>query len=126
MAIRTTEAAVRAISGIKDTVDVSSYIDVATNIVDDIEATGDSCLNDAKLELIERYLAAHFASLVNRRVTSKSIAGASTSFEGSVSGEGFDLTPFGQQAKLLDCTGLLSELPLKKVSMTWLGTISDD
>ncbi len=124
-AYRTTPALVRALGGFPVSFDLDASIATANLLVDDVAATGDACLSPKKLELIERWLAAHFAALNSQKVVSKSIAGASASYEGSVSGgEGISLTRFGQQAMALDCSGYLRNLDKPKPKMEWLGTIS--
>ncbi len=120
---RTTEALVRALGSFPSTLSLDAYIATANILVDDVEATGATCLTAARLELIERWLSAHFAAVNAPKVTSKSIAGASSSFEGAASGQGLSLTRFGQQAMALDCSGYLRNLDKPKPKMTWLGTI---
>lgn len=124
---RTTAALVRALGGFPSTLDLEPFIATANVLVNDVEATGATCLNGTKLELIERWLSAHFAKMNSPSLTSKSIAGASASFEGRVSnGVGLSLTSFGQQALALDCSGYLRNLDKPKPKMQWLGTIPDE
>lgn len=122
---RTTVALVRVLGGFPSSLDLEPYLSSANVLVDDIAALNDTCMNAKKLELVERWLSAHFAKINSPSVTSKSIAGASASFEGkSTGGEGLMLTSYGQQAMALDCTGFLRNLNKPKGSMTWLGTIA--
>lgn len=122
MAQRTTTGAVQALGNFPASLDLQPFIDTAVSIVDDIEALGDSCMNAAKLELVERWLSAHFASMLSPMATSKSIAGASMSFEGVASGQGIASTRFGVQAMVVDCTGHLRRLENGPATMQWLGT----
>ena len=68
---------------------------------------------DATLKEIERWLAAHFASINDPLVKSDRTGDASSTFHGN-SGLGLDFTPYGQQAKLLDPTGTLARIGAKK------------
>lgn len=121
---RTTAQKVRDLAKLPVTTDVDIPIELAHNITSDIAATGDTCLNENKLLLIETLLAAHFAGNTNPILSSKSIAGASASFEGAASGGfGFELTRYGQQAMILDCTDTLKSMNSKQIhQIGWLGT----
>lgn len=69
MAIRTTDAAVRAIIETQASIDTAPFIEVASALVDEIEP--DSSYNATRLELIERWLAAHFYAIRDNRVASE-------------------------------------------------------
>ena len=99
-------------------------IDTAANLVDKIAAADSGGqLDDSSLELIERYLAAHFYGHLDQMLQSKSTGGAGGSFMGRTD-LGFDGTLYGQTAKRLDVTGYLVNLDLAqrpKAAFTWLG-----
>lgn len=119
MAIRTNATAVLSLFDLtEDEVDViidadtaDAYIEAASSIIDDVCL--ESGYSDAKLELIERWLSAHFlAAIIERRGKSEAVtgvAGVSTTYEG-LTQMGFDYTPYGQHAKLLDTEGNLAAL----------------
>lgn len=71
-------------------------------------------IEESTLKEIERWLAAHFASINDPLAKTERTGDATTSFHGN-SGLGLDFTPYGQQAKLLDPTGTLTKLGAKKV-----------
>ncbi len=62
------------------------------------------------LELIERWLAAHYYSVFDQAFTSTSKGGGSGSFQNSAKGEGFGFTKYGQQAMALDYSGILKAI----------------
>ena len=125
MARRTTSELVRAVANLESTVDVDAYIDTASKLVDkvqDCDTKSGGNLDEQQLELIERWLAAHFTVISRPQVSSKSIGGASTSFlVGSVS-DGIKATIFGQQALIMDTSGCLDGLTNTKAKVAWLGT----
>jgi len=131
MSIRTSDLAVRSIlSGHYDgTASLKPFIDTATILVDRIES-GDSAgvMTDAALEMVERYLGAHFYAHADQITQTRSTGGASGQFQGRTD-LGFDSTQYGQTAKRLDATGLLVLLdqPQRpKASCAWLGKVMDD
>ncbi len=68
-------------------------------------------LAEADLKEIERYLAAHYASIANPTVQDRKRVGDSeTIYARGRHGFGLDYTPYGQQAKLLDTTGTLANI----------------
>lgn len=127
MSVRTTERAVKAILG--DNYDgisgLAPFIDTATILVDRIaaaDALAGEMTADA-LERVEAYLAAHFYAHADQITASRSTGRASGAFQGQT-GMGFDATLYGQTAKRLDATGLLTKLdqPLRpKATCAWLG-----
>lgn len=74
------------------------------------------------LELIERYLAAHFYTVTARRLLDEWTGQGRGRVEDKVN-FGLDLTWFGQQAKVLDTAGSLTAASAQKVKVgvTWLG-----
>lgn len=72
-------------------------------------------------ELVERWLAAHCYMLSEKGFAEQSTAGASAKYQGQT-GMYLDATFYGQQAQMLDPTGLLGSLTRKSgASVTWLG-----
>lgn len=130
MAIRTTATAVLDLFDLTEE-DRDLYLeenDAGKNKVDpSIEAANaivdavclESGYTDTLLELIERWLAAHFfCMLVERRAKSEAVtgvAGVSASYEG-LTRLGLEYTPYGQHAKLLDYAGNLAELEVEQAA----------
>lgn len=84
-----------------------------------------------RLAIIETWLAAHFLAIRDPRYQSETISKASVSFQNQV-GFNLRLTPYGQQAAMLDTNGGLSWLDQhisqgkrSRVGITWLGTRRD-
>jgi len=104
--------------------DLTPFILVASQQVDRIAAVG--TLGAAVLKEIERWLAAHFVAIRDKRTVSDKVGDSSHKYEGET-GMGLDFTRYGQQAKLLDTTGTLSDVGKRKASMTYLGgTVNAD
>ena len=129
---RTSSSAVEAIIEVEATIPLASFIEFASAIVDDLAAADtDGALNSTRLELIERYLAAHAYTLRDPRPTSERAGPVGASYQSKV-----DLflstSHYGQHAILLDTTGYLSSLQQdalngkRRVGVTWLGTERDD
>lgn len=130
MAHRTNHGAVRKLLGAQydGESDLAGFISTANSIVDKIDTndTG-SLLSDADLELIERWLAAHFYGSMDQFVSSKNTGRASGAFQGQTAMI-FQATFYGQNALALDVTGYLAKLQQQaqtgkqRVGMAWLGT----
>ena len=108
---RTAPSAVQAILGpnYATGVSLSPFIEVATAIVDDVvscAAEDGVTLTAVKLELIERWLAAHFYHCSDPVYQSRSTEGASGQFQGQ-SGMGYDGSRYGQMAMRIDSSGCL-------------------
>lgn len=74
-----------------------------------------NCGGDGALCEIILLLAAHFLTMYERQVKSEGIAGEwSVSFLGR-DGLGLDASLYGQQAKVLDCSGTLASAGLRSV-----------
>mgnify|MGYP007061974533 CR=1 FL=1 len=105
------------------------FITVANELVTEL-CTGSKgptpVYSAARLELIERWLAAHFYTNRDPRAASES-AGVSVSYQSQV-GLGLDTSHYGQTAMRLDTNGGLAGLneDTKKgkprVKVSWLGT----
>lgn len=131
MTIRTTAAQVAAIRTVEADGVVADilepFIEVANSLVDEF-CTGGT-LTDARLELIERWLSAHFYTLQSdaRLTLSETVGPITETFFGKV-GFALNLTPYGQQAMLLDTTGGLASWNAQVIrgdtirpSLTWAG-----
>jgi len=132
---RTTAAAVKAVmlpGEEYDTVtepSLTPFIDTASAYVDDIvtcaaERSPAVTLSAARLELIERWLAAHFYAQSDKPYASKNTEGASASFHGQTAMY-LESTLYGQTAMRLDKSGCLSSIgsgaERKVASAVWLG-----
>ena len=130
MAVRTTYEAVIKIIEIDATVtaDLVPFIEVANMLVTDICTDYDTAYTDAKLELIERWLSAHFYAIRDQRKDTER-AGPVSERNQYMVGLNLDQTIYGQQAKLLDTNGGLAALNKRMrtglvatPSLEWVGT----
>ena len=133
--MRTTAAAVAAVlvdasasaNGQGDydgSTDLTPYMETATAIVDRVytcSVNKGKALSTIELELIERWLSAHFYCASDQPFSSKSVAGRSGSYQGQT-GMGLTGTKYGQVALNVDWSGCLSNLDKRQVaSASWLG-----
>ena len=131
MAYRTTEAAVEKIVEVDSTIDVEPFIEVANELV--TEVCADSTYTAARLELIERWLSAHFYSIRDMKVATEAAGSVSQTFQYAV-GLNLNVTVYGQQVLILDTDGSFAALQaqaksgtMRTVGITWLGkTTTDD
>lgn len=112
-------------------IDLDQCIETANMMVTDNCTESD--YSDAKLELIERYLSAHFYEIISARRKFAAAGKVQQSTESKVD-LGLDLTRYGQTAKIIDNAGNLAALDnaLKTVKkglavgiqakILWLGT----
>ncbi len=128
MATRTTERAVKQLLGSNYGTDhagndpsLRPYIDTAAAIVARVitcATAKDYTHTSAELELIERWLAAHYYTRMDPTYTSKSTAGASGSFTSPKD----DTERYRQSAIELDTSGCLKAiLTRNKATAAWLG-----
>ena len=130
MAVRTTAVAVQGIllkdyDGISD---LTPFIATATQVVDrasDLADDADVTLSSALLEMMERWLAAHFYACADKPYQSRSTRGASASFAGKTDMY-FEATLYGQMAMRLDTSGSLQAIggasgESGTVAAAWLG-----
>ena len=103
-----------SVSAVKEVIDtaltdaqITAFINSASTMVDTY-LVGKS-LSDTLLTEIEKYLAAHFLTLRDRRSATESADGVSFTYQG-VTGEGLDSSSYGQMAQSLDPTGALGSL----------------
>lgn len=114
MAVRVDSAEVKVVIDTSLT-DLTAFILVASQQVDRI-----SGLTAAVLKEIERWLAAHFVAIRDKRTSKDNVGDSSHTYEGKT-GMGLQFTRYGQQALLLDTTGTLAKLGLRKASLVYLG-----
>ena len=129
---RTNEDAVKGIVEVDGSIDLQPFIDTANSLVTDVCAPAANKLSDAQLELIERWLAAHFYCIIDPQTVREEVSTLRTVYQQQV-GYGLDQTRYGQQAKLLDTSGALAayDNSLKKtrkrnVSVKWVGSQTND
>lgn len=99
-----------------------TFIGAANLVVNDrLSGRG---IASATLKEIERFVAAHMASVSDPRVTKETIDTASATFEARVrsdSRQGLEMTFYGQQAMLLDPTGQLAQAGKRVASAKAMG-----
>lgn len=112
---RTTAELVAGIIEVDEDIDITPFIDTANMLVTDV--CGESEYSDAKLELIERWLSAHFYAVRDPRAIDEAVKGISERTESKVD-LGLDFTRYGQQAKILDTEGNLAALDEQSTTVT--------
>ena len=126
MGRRTTSRLVKQIldADFDSSVNLEAFIDTASVLVDKIEASPVvGTVTEQHLELIERWLTAHYVELIYRTTkTSESIGAASRSWQTPQVSRGVEGTIYGQQAMNLDTTGTLKSITGDPVRCVWLGT----
>jgi hypothetical protein len=129
MAVRTTDEAVQGIIETNSNISLTPFIETANALVTEVCA---DYYDDTRLELIERWLAAHFYAIRDPRRLQDRAAVVSKQIESRVD-LGFDVTRYGQMAMRLDTNGGLATLNEQAKSggkittgVTWLGTPYDE
>lgn len=135
MAVRTTANAVEGLfDEINDDLDMDTFIVVANNLLNRvcIDDDGEYLYDAETMELIERYLAAHFYAITDKQLAVESAKGVSAHYQHKI-----DLvlmvTHWGQMACVLDISGKLAQLSKDTAegnsrattSIKWLGTDED-
>jgi hypothetical protein len=130
VAIRTNSAAVQALldagKNYDGTTSLIPFMETASAIVDDVALCAiarNKTLDADRLELIERWLAAHCYKLADQGYASNSTADASASYQGQT-GMYLEGTKYGQMAVRLDKSGCLQAIAgneRKAASGFWLG-----
>ena len=127
MAVRTTPSAVQKIIEIDEGIipnltDLDPFIEAASSIIDDVCVPLD--YTDTKLELIERWLSAHFYAIRDQRRLREAAGSVSETFQTRVDLY-LNVTIYGQQAQMLDTKGGLRSLNKGNTSKSfffWAGT----
>lgn len=126
--MRTSEESVSEIVEVDGNIDLLPFIETATALVDEVEAADtNGVLSSTRLELIERWLAAHFYAMRDPRAVSERAGPVGATYQSKVD-LGFAASHYGQQAMALDSTGKLKALsdPTKgrkrAASLFWAGT----
>lgn len=131
---RTTEALVAAILGSDwdGSRDLDQFIAAATVLVDRVNTCATNkgvTLTSTELELIERWLAAHFLTTTSspfRPYKSKKTADAAASYQGET-GKGLESSFYGQTAMNLDPSGCLESITSRKRALLeWVGKRPSD
>ncbi len=123
---RTTSTLVQGIIEADRTIRLDPFIAIANELV--TEKCSSSDYTATRLELIERWLSAHFYTVRDMRAESEK-AGSTSEKKQSKVDLGFDSSHYGQTAMRLDTAGSLASLNNsmkgrgnQPVSVTWLGT----
>ena len=121
--MRTTSQLVAGIIEVDISIPLEPFISVASELVTELcSAAG---YTDERLELIERWLSAHFYTNRDPRPTREEAGPVSASYQSKVA-LNLASSHYGQTAMMLDTAGGLSELSrdLQKrtLSVSWLGT----
>lgn len=107
---RTSAIQVAAIVEVDPTINAGSleaFIETASSLVDEVCVPAN--YGSARLELIERWLAAHFYAIRDKQVTGEKAGPVSANYQYSL-GLVLSVTHYGQQAMLLDTAGGLAAL----------------
>lgn len=130
---RTTAEQVELIIEVDATISTTPFIELANELVTEActGSNGPSIeYTEARLEVIERWLAAHFYTVRDPRAESESAGSASAKFQSAVD-LGFDSSHYGQTAMRLDTNGGLARINERakrgsgKIGVAWLGTKSE-
>ena len=129
---RTTATNIKKIIEVDTTIvpadaDFDPFIDTANEIVTEM-CTGDNgpatAYSVTRLELIERWLAAHFYAIRDPRAKSEKAGSVGVTYQGKVD-LNLAVTTYGQQAMMIDTNGGLNRLNTGKsptATVLWLGT----
>jgi hypothetical protein len=111
-----------------NSIDLTAFISTANSLVNKVASNDTySLLSSTDLELIERWLAAHFYAHADQISQSRGGGRANASFQGQTAMM-LTSTQYGQTAMVLDVTGYLSKLNQQaqtgpmRAGMVWLGT----
>jgi len=108
--VRTSIDSVRLIIDLDSLTDeeVFNFITDASAYVDDY-LSSDPDVTTAQLTRVEKWLAAHFASMKEPRIRRGRVGDSEFSYEGDFQGMFLESTRYGQMAILFDPTGILKE-----------------
>lgn len=128
MAIRTTSADVALIIEVETSISLDPFIEVASALVDELLVTTPVTYDDTRLELIERWLSAHFYAIRDLRRSQERAGSVGELFQFRL-GLNLAVTMYGQQVMLIDTAGILAALSKRaeegqkaSAGITWLGT----
>jgi len=118
--IRVTDDQVQRVVDIPSGVEVQTFIDVASRLVDEVLVS--SGLTSARLADIELYLSAHLVALTEEGggITLQRTGASSVQYT-QLKGDGLKLTRFGQMALDLDTSGKLKASARAKARAQFLG-----
>ena len=122
---RATPSSVASIIELDETIGLVPFISAAHSLVEEIAV--ESGHDEARLTLIEIWLAAHFYTVRDPRTTAERAGPVSANYQSAVD-LGLATSHYGQMAMLLDTSGLLAALSKGKrrtVSASWLGREDD-
>ena len=105
---RTNASAVAGIIELDPTIDLTPFIETAAAFVDQL-AENSAALTPERLELIERWLAAHFYATRDPRTASEHAGPVGANYQSAVT-IGLQNSHYGQVALRLDTTGTLAAL----------------
>lgn len=88
---------------LEEEADLTVPLEAAAELRKELEGSAET----SRLDVIELWLAAHFATLIHRKSESTSWRGGSAKFQGRTD-MGLNATLFGQQAVRLDASGILA------------------
>jgi hypothetical protein len=98
---------------------INAMINVAYRMTLPLVGELEGCGGEGMLDDIQKFLAAHFIALRERRVKMQDVADEyRVEYETARLGEGLRATVYGQTALDLDCTGTLAKLGLKKAELS--------
>lgn len=113
MPFRTTDELIRKVIEVDEDVDLEPFIlpanELVTELCDAPYADSDDAYSEERLELIERWLSAHFYTVLEGRTSFEKASRVSQSIESKVD-LGFNLSKYGQTAMRLDTKGGLAAL----------------
>lgn len=131
MAIRTTAEQVSAIVEVDTSISLVPFIEVASALVDEVCATVEAAYTDTRLELIERWLSAHFYCVRDPRAKEEQ-AGKVREVKESNTDLNLASSKYGQMAMTLDTNGGLASLnqatikgQARAIGITYLGTVPE-
>lgn len=108
--------------------DLQAFIDTANLVITRVNTCATAkgiTLSTDELEMLERYLAAHYFSHADQMYQSKATNGASGSFQGQT-GKGIESSQYGMTAIQLDPSGCLAAITKgNRASVTWGGKPSN-
>ncbi len=129
---RTTVDQVEAIIEIDSGISLTPFIEVANALVTEccsaaVDSDGALVYDATRLELIERWLSAHFYHIRDPKASREEVDDVASTFRSSVD-LGFNNTHYGQMSMRIDTNGALSRLDNSSkngksntVGLDWLG-----